>query len=84
METLHASQVRAMTFRPQCGTPMANWREPDPLDELRTIATFRICFPDRLIPASLDVDGLQGLRARLDAGANVVTSVIQRFFFYPE
>lgn len=76
METLQASQVRAMTFRPQCGTPMGNWQAPDPLDELRAIATFRICFPDRLIPASLDVDGLQGLRARLDAGANVVTSVI--------
>ncbi len=76
METLEASQMRAMTFRPQCGTPMANWQMPDPLDELRTIATFRICFPDRLIPASLDVDGVQGLRARLDAGANVVTSLI--------
>ena len=76
VETLQASQVRAMTFRPQCGTPMGNWRAPAPLDELRAIATFRICFPDRLIPASLDVDGLQGLRARLDAGANVVTSVI--------
>lgn len=76
MKTLQASQVRAMTFRPQCGTPMADWPPPDPLDELRAIATLRICFPDRLIPASLDVDGLQGLRPRLDAGANVVTSVI--------
>lgn len=76
IETLRASQVRAMTFRPQRGTPMANWQAPDPLDELRTIATFRICFPDRLIPASLDVDGVQGLKARLDAGANVVTSII--------
>jgi methylornithine synthase len=32
--------------------------------------------PDRLIPASLDVDGLAGLKLRLDAGANVVTSII--------
>jgi len=76
IETLQASQVRAMTFRPQYGTPMADWQAPDPLDELRTIATFRICFPDRLVPASLDVDGLQGLKARLNAGTNVVTSVI--------
>lgn len=76
IEALSASQVRAMTFRPQAGTPMANWQAPDPLDELRAIATFRICFPDRLVPASLDVDGVQGLKARLDAGANVVTSVI--------
>lgn len=76
VETMWASQVRAMTFSPQRGTPMADWTAPNPLDELRAIATFRICFPDRLIPASLDVDGLEGLRARLDAGANVVTSVI--------
>ena len=76
IEALSASQVRAMTFRPQRGTPMANWQEPDSLDELRTIATFRICFPERLIPASLDVDGVEGLKSRLDAGANVVTSMI--------
>jgi methylornithine synthase len=76
IENLCASQVRAMTFRPQSGTPMANWQEPDPLDELRAIATFRICFPGRLIPASLDVDGVEGLKSRLDAGANVVTSMI--------
>ncbi len=55
---------------------MANWQAPDSLDELRLIATLRLCFPDKLIPASLDVDGLDGLRARLNAGANVVTSVI--------
>jgi methylornithine synthase len=76
MEKLRPSQVRAMTFRPQRGTPMANWHAPDSLDELRLIATLRLCFPDKLIPASLDVDGLEGLRARLNAGANVVTSVI--------
>jgi methylornithine synthase len=76
IEALCASQVRAMTFRPQLGTPMANWQPPDPLDELRTITTFRICFPERLIPASLDVDGVQGLQSRLNAGANVVTSMI--------
>jgi len=36
----------------------------------------RLILPDRLIPASLDVDGLDGLKARLDAGANVVTSIV--------
>lgn len=76
MEKIDASQVRAMTFRPQIGTPMADVQAPVSLDELRTIATFRLCFPDRLIPASLDVDGIQGLRDRLNAGANVVTSLI--------
>jgi methylornithine synthase len=76
MANLKASQVRAMTFRPQRGTPMAACRVSDPLDELRTIAILRLYFPDRLIPASLDVDGLNGLRGRLNAGANVITSVI--------
>jgi methylornithine synthase len=36
----------------------------------------RICMPDRLIPASLDIDGLAGLKQRLNAGANVVTSLV--------
>ena len=36
----------------------------------------RLAFSDRLIPASLDVEGLEGLQLRLDAGANVVTSLI--------
>ena len=76
METLGASQMRAMAFRPQPGTPMAHWQVPDTVDELRTIAILRLRFPDRLIPASLDVDGIQGLKDRLLAGANVVTSLI--------
>ena len=37
----------------------------------------RLVFPNRLIPASLDVDGIEGLKQRLDAGANVVTSIVQ-------
>jgi methylornithine synthase len=40
------------------------------------IAIMRLAFPDKLIPASLDVEGLKGLRQRLDAGANVVTSLV--------
>ncbi len=36
----------------------------------------RLLFPDRLIPASLDVGGLEGLKERLDAGANVITSIV--------
>jgi methylornithine synthase len=39
-------------------------------------AVMRVVFPDRLIPASLDVDGLAGLKQRLEAGANVVTSIV--------
>ncbi len=36
----------------------------------------RLVMPDRLIPASLDVDGIAGLESRLAAGANVVTSIV--------
>ena len=76
MRDLGAHQVRVMSFVPQEGTPMAGWPSPDRLREMVAIATLRILFPDRLIPASLDVDGLAGLGARLEAGANVVTSLI--------
>lgn len=40
------------------------------------IAAMRLVMEDRLIPASLDVDGLEGLAMRLKAGANVVTSIV--------
>jgi methylornithine synthase len=36
----------------------------------------RLSFPDRLIPASLDVEGIAGLKSRLNSGANVVTSIV--------
>ncbi len=69
-------QVRVMTFVPQAGTPLAGATSRGDDDELRTIAAMRVAMPDRLIPASLDVDGIQGLERRLDAGANVVTSIV--------
>lgn len=40
------------------------------------MAIMRLLFPDRLVPASLDVCGLGGLKARLQAGANVITSLV--------
>ena len=76
MRFLQISQMRAMTFVPQTGTPMQAWKKPDPLREMLVIAVLRLAFPDRLIPASLDVDGLTGLQSRLEAGANVVTSLV--------
>ncbi|MDO4553564.1 MAG: methylornithine synthase PylB [Lachnospiraceae bacterium] len=76
MERLGASQVRTMTFIPQDGTPMGKIERRSFHDELLNIALMRILFPDRLIPASLDVDGLNGLKQRLMAGANVITSII--------
>ncbi|MBU8847969.1 MAG: hypothetical protein KOO64_00390, partial [Desulfobacterales bacterium] len=40
------------------------------------LAVLRLLFPDRLIPASLDVEGSTGLETRLAAGANVITSIV--------
>jgi methylornithine synthase len=65
-----------MSFVPQDGTPLQSWKEADPLRERLTIAVLRLAFPDRLIPATLDVAGLTGLQSRLEAGANVVTSIV--------
>ena len=76
MAKLEADQVRVMTFVPQEGTPLAHLPAPGSERELLTIAALRLAFPDRLIPASLDVEGLAGLGPRLMAGANVVTSLV--------
>ncbi len=76
MRFLDADQVRVMNFVPQKGTPLANRMPPDSRKELLTTAILRLSFPDRLVPASLDVDGLAGLKQRLRAGANVVTSLV--------
>ena len=78
MEELKADQVRVMSFVPQPGTPMGtqNKTQRSNRRELVTIAVMRLLLQDRLIPASLDVDGLDGLKVRLNAGANVVTSIV--------
>jgi len=76
MRDLDVHQARVMSFVPQRGTPMARRTSPPRLRELLTIAVLRLLFPDRLIPASLDVDGLDYVQERLEAGANVITSLI--------
>ncbi len=76
MRTLDTDQVRVMSFVPQKGTPLSAHPPADPGEELKIIATMRLLFPDRLIPASLDIGGLEGLQDRLNAGANVVTSLV--------
>ena len=76
IKSLEASQARVMSFVPQIGTPMYHRKSPSRLKELMTIAVLRLVFPERLIPASLDVDGLDLLQERLEAGANVITSLI--------
>ena len=69
-------QIRAMTFVPQQGTPMETIVPHDSTDELKAIAVMRLLYHDRLIPGSLDVEGIAGLKTRVDAGANVITSII--------
>ncbi len=69
-------QVRVMSLVPQLGTPMAATPSPAHEDELLTIAAMRLAMPERFIPASLDVDGIDGLERRLQAGANIVTSLV--------
>lgn len=76
MGEIGASQVRVMSFVPQAGSPMEKAETPDRKLELKIIALMRILYPHTLIPASLDVDGIKGLKSRIDAGANVVTSII--------
>jgi methylornithine synthase len=76
LNTMGADQMRVMNFVPQPGTPMAERTPADPLREALITAVIRLVFPDRLIPASLDVEGIDGLRIRLDAGANLVTSIV--------
>ncbi len=76
MKELKISQGRSMTFIPQDGTPMEKRQRADFGTELLNIAVMRLYMPDILIPASLDVDGIRGLKERLMAGANVVTSII--------
>jgi len=71
-----AHQLRVMSFVPQAGTPMGSRPSPPRTTELKIIAVLRLLYPDRLIPASLDIDGISGLKERMAAGANVVTSLI--------
>ncbi len=76
MKDLGAHQMREMGLVPQKNTPMEDYVSPSILDEMKVIAIMRLSNPDKLIPASFDVDGLKGLQLRLMAGANVVTSLI--------
>ena len=76
MGEIGARQIRVMSFVPQAGSPMEHNKTPDRLEELKIIALMRMMYPDALIPASLDVDGIAGLRDRINAGANLITSII--------
>lgn len=76
MGEIGAEQVRVMSFVPQEGSPMEKYDTPDRMLELKIIALMRLLYPKALIPASLDVDGIDGLEDRINAGANLITSII--------
>lgn len=76
MGEIGASQVRVMSFVPQEGSPMESVHTPDRSLEMKMIALMRIMYPFALIPASLDIDGISGLAERINAGGNIVTSLI--------
>lgn len=76
MGRIGASQMRVMSFVPQKGIPMENIQKPSPLLEEKIIAILRLMYPQVLIPASLDIDGIKGLEDRMNAGANLITSII--------
>lgn len=76
MGRIGAQQVRVMSFVPQKGSPMESVEKPDSLLELKIIAILRLMYPNALIPASLDIDGIKGLEGRINAGANLITSII--------
>ncbi|MEG0830066.1 MAG: methylornithine synthase PylB [Anaerovoracaceae bacterium] len=76
MGKIGAKQLRVMSFVPQPGSPMENIKTPDRILELKVIALMRILYPWSLIPTSLDIDGIAGLADRVNAGGNVVTSII--------
>ena len=76
MGNTSAEQLRVMTFVPQEGIPLKRQKFADNLMEEKIIAIIRIAYPKVLIPASLDIEGIGGLRRRMLSGANVVTSII--------
>jgi methylornithine synthase len=76
MGRIGAGQMRAMSFVPQPGSPMEDHPRAGIERELKFIARLRIAYPNALIPASLDLEGIAGLEVRLNAGAGVVTSII--------
>lgn len=76
MKANDPDMVRVMTFLPQEGTPLESFTEKSNLSELKIIAILRLMFPKCLIPASLDLEGIEGMVHRLNAGANIVTSIL--------
>lgn len=76
MKANNPDMVRVMTFLPQEGTPLSDYKDNSNLSELKILAILRLIFPKCLIPASLDLEGIDGMVSRLNAGANIVTSIL--------
>ncbi|WP_086636641.1 methylornithine synthase PylB, partial [Methanonatronarchaeum thermophilum] len=68
------NQVRCMKYVKQKGIPIPHQKTPTEYSTV--IAVLRLTNPQKLIPASLDINGLKGIEKPLEAGANVVTSLV--------
>ncbi|OKY77551.1 MAG: (2R3R)-3-methylornithine synthase involved in pyrrolysine biosynthesis PylB [Candidatus Methanohalarchaeum thermophilum] len=67
------AQVRCMEYVRHDGVPLPEVKKRDPK---LIIALLRLTNPRKLVPASLDIRGLDGISEKIRAGANVVTSII--------
>ncbi|WGI16929.1 methylornithine synthase PylB [Methanonatronarchaeum sp. AMET-Sl] len=74
MSKQQTSQVRCMKYVKQKGIPIPPQKPPTKYSTVT--AVLRLTNPNKLIPASLDINGLKGIQKPLKAGANVVTSLV--------
>jgi len=74
MSQQDTGQVRCMKYVKQKGIPIP--QQESPTNYSNVIAVLRLTNPNKLIPASLDINGLEGIEKPLKAGANVVTSLV--------
>lgn len=71
------AQLRCMPFVKHKGIPLTKQKH---IDYSLVIALLRLTNPKKLIPASLDIKGLKGIKDKLKSGANVITSIIPQEF----
>ncbi|KXB05640.1 hypothetical protein AKJ49_00400 [candidate division MSBL1 archaeon SCGC-AAA382A03] len=72
------AQVRCMPFVTHEGIPLQKQELAG--DYALITALLRITNPRKLVPASLDIEGLKGIKGPIEAGANVITSIIPSNF----
>ncbi|KXB06483.1 hypothetical protein AKJ51_03660 [candidate division MSBL1 archaeon SCGC-AAA382A20] len=74
MARKNLAQVRCMLYVRHDGVPLR--KKSLSADYPLITALLRITNPRKLVPASLDIDGLKGIEKLIEAGANVITSIV--------